>query len=64
MVFLIEWWSGSDFILYMDRNDLEKHFGEEHGYILMNHSYEVDWLIGWVLCERKGILGVSYIYES
>ncbi|KAG6794873.1 1-acyl-sn-glycerol-3-phosphate acyltransferase gamma [Apis mellifera caucasica] len=66
LVFLIEWWSGSDFILYMDRNDLEKHFGEEHGYILMNHSYEVDWLIGWVLCERKGILGncKAYVKKS
>lgn len=47
-------------VLYIDKKDFEKYYGKEHGYLLMNHSYEIDWLIGWVVCERLGVLGVSY----
>lgn len=25
----------------------------------MNHSYEIDWVVGWALCERLRLLGVS-----
>lgn len=28
----------------------------------MNHRYEVDWLIGWIFCERIGLLGVSVFF--
>lgn len=57
LVFMAEWWSNSDVILYIDKDDLEKYYGKEHGYLIMNHSYEVDWLLGWILCERVKILG-------
>lgn len=57
LVFMAEWWSGSDVTLYIDKDDFEKYYGKEHGYLLMNHSYEVDWLIGFILCERLQLLG-------
>lgn len=60
LVFMAEWWAGSDLILYIDKDDFDKYFGNEHGYLLMNHSYETDWLIGWLLCDRVRLLGVSY----
>lgn len=59
ILFLVEWWSGSDLLLYIDKEDCENHFGKEHAYLIMNHRYEVDWLIGWIFCERIGLLGVS-----
>lgn len=55
---MAEWWSGSDLVLYIDKEDFKNYFGKEHGYLLMNHSYEIDWLIGWILCERVSVLGV------
>lgn len=55
---MAEWWSGSDVIVYVDKDDYKKYFGKEHGYLIMNHTYDVDWLIGWIFCERVGVLGV------
>ena len=56
---MAEWWASTDLILYIDKEDLKKYYGKEHGYLVMNHRYEVDWLMGWVLCDRVNILGVS-----
>lgn len=64
LVFLAEWWSGSEVILYIDKVDFEKYFGKEHGYLVMNHSYDVDWLIGWILCERVQVLGNCKAYAK
>lgn len=60
---MAEWWAGSDLTLYIDKDDFAKYFGNEHGYLLMNHSYETDWLIGWLLCDRVRLLGVSILRE-
>ena len=59
LVFMSEWWSGTDTVLYIDKQDFDKYFGKEHAYLLMNHSYEIDWLIGWVFCDRIRCLGVN-----
>lgn len=56
---MAEWWASTDLIIYIDKEDLEKYYGKEHGFLVMNHRYEVDWLMGWVLCDRVNILGVS-----
>lgn len=59
LVFVTDWWSGTDIVMYIDKIDYEKYFGKEHAYLLMNHTYEIDWLIGWCFCDRIGVLGVS-----
>lgn len=59
LVFIAEWWGTTDLLIYIDKDDFDKYYGKEHGYLIMNHRYEVDWLVGWVLCERVRILGVS-----
>lgn len=64
LVFMAEWWAGSDLILYIDKEDFDKYFGKEHGYLLMNHSYETDWLIGWLLCDRIRLLGNCKAYAK
>jgi lysophosphatidic acid acyltransferase/lysophosphatidylinositol acyltransferase len=58
MVFLGEWWSGSEVEVVGPPEDV-KYFGKEHGLVVMNHKYDIDWLAGWILAERCGILGVS-----
>ena len=59
LLFMAEWWASTDLIVYIDKEDLEQYYGKEHGFLIMNHRYEVDWLMGWVLCDRVNILGVS-----
>lgn len=61
---MAEWWAGADLVLYIDKKDFDKYFGNEHGYLLMNHSYETDWLIGWLLCDRVRLLGNCKAYAK
>ena len=65
LAFVPEWWSELDIVLYMNMDDVEK-FRKNHKYILMNHRYEIDWLCGWIICERTGILGncKAYVKKS
>ncbi|XP_057318974.1 1-acyl-sn-glycerol-3-phosphate acyltransferase gamma-like [Microplitis mediator] len=64
LVFMAEWWSGTDLIIYIDKNDFDKYYGKEHGYLLMNHSYEIDWLMGWMFCDRIKMLGNCKAYAK
>lgn len=56
-----EWWSGSTLSIYIKKDEYDKYYGKEHGYLLMNHSYEIDWLMGWHFCDSIKVLGVSII---
>lgn len=58
LVMLLEWWSGTDCTLYTDQATVDK-FGKEHVIIILNHNFEIDFLCGWTMCERYGVLGVS-----
>lgn len=58
LVMLLEWWSGTECTLYTDQATVDK-FGKEHVIIILNHNFEIDFLCGWTMCERYGILGVS-----
>ena len=33
--------------------------GKEHVITLMNHKYDIDWLMAWILAERFQMLGVT-----
>ncbi|KAG9333401.1 hypothetical protein JZ751_012713 [Albula glossodonta] len=57
LVMLLEWWSCTDCTLYTDQATVDK-FGKEHAIIILNHNYEIDFLCGWTMCERYGVLGV------
>ncbi|XP_050309235.1 1-acyl-sn-glycerol-3-phosphate acyltransferase gamma-like isoform X2 [Anthonomus grandis grandis] len=64
LVCLAEWWANVKLILYIDKNDWNKYFGKEHGYCIMNHSYEIDWLMGWMACEKMTVLGNCKAYAK
>lgn len=53
-----EWWGSLDLKLYGTKEDF-KMIGHENAIVVANHRSDVDWLIGWVLAERAGVLGVS-----
>ncbi|XP_035265885.1 1-acyl-sn-glycerol-3-phosphate acyltransferase gamma-like [Anguilla anguilla] len=60
LVMLLEWWSGTECTLYTDQATVDK-FGKEHVIIILNHNYEIDFLCGWTICERYGVLGSSKV---
>lgn len=55
---LLEWWSGTECIIHADPRDYP-HFGKESVIVVLNHKFEIDFLCGWTLSERYGLLGVS-----
>lgn len=59
--FLGQWWSGSEVILYSSTEDLHL-IGKEHILTIMNHKFDIDWLIAWILAERLQMLGNTKIY--
>lgn len=64
MVFIADWWSNSKLYIYCDDEVLKKYVGKEHTLLLMNHSYDIDWLIGWMFCEKAGVLGNCKAYAK
>ncbi|XP_062912489.1 1-acyl-sn-glycerol-3-phosphate acyltransferase delta-like [Mobula hypostoma] len=60
LVWLLEWWSGTECTLYTDQKNYVK-YGKENAIVILNHNYEIDFLCGWDFCERFGVLGSSKV---
>lgn len=58
LVMLLEWWSRTECTLFTDQATV-RCLGKEHAVIILNHNFEIDFLCGWTMCERFGVLGVS-----
>ena len=58
IVAMAEWWSNSRCNLWGEEEALRM-FGKEHCMVVMNHKYDVDWLMCWFICDKLGMLGVS-----
>lgn len=52
-----QWWAGCECVLHMDPEE-RRHLAREHMMVIMNHKYEIDWLMAWILAERIQMLGV------
>ncbi|XP_020488418.1 1-acyl-sn-glycerol-3-phosphate acyltransferase delta [Labrus bergylta] len=60
MVAALEWWSGTECTLYTDPQSYPL-YGNENAIVVLNHSFEIDFLCGWTFCERFGVLGSSKV---
>lgn len=60
---LAQWWAGSDFHLFCT-DETKAALGHEHAISVMNHHYDIDWLFGWVFCQRTGLLGGSKVFNK
>ncbi|XP_023602635.1 1-acyl-sn-glycerol-3-phosphate acyltransferase delta [Myotis lucifugus] len=56
LVMLLEWWSGTECVIYTDPRAYPT-FGKENAIVVLNHKFEIDFLCGWSLAERFGVLG-------
>ncbi|KAF2884202.1 hypothetical protein ILUMI_21984 [Ignelater luminosus] len=62
LVFMGDWWANINLYLYIDKDDYDKYWGKEHAYCVMNHTYEIDWLLGWMIADRIHLLGNCKAY--
>jgi len=62
LTFLAQWWAGCECSVYLENADDEKFIGKEHTIVLMNHKYDIDWLMTWLLAERWSMLGVNILH--
>ncbi|CAF3236758.1 unnamed protein product [Rotaria socialis] len=56
LTFLYSWWSDSTIKIYANPQDV-KDLQSEYAIILVNHRYEIDWLVGLVAAQEIGLLG-------
>jgi len=61
LLFLADWWSGSKLVFHT-APEVVKEMGQDHAIILMNHHYELDWLYGWMVGDRCGVLGNCRVF--
>nr|XP_036678568.1 LOW QUALITY PROTEIN: 1-acyl-sn-glycerol-3-phosphate acyltransferase delta-like [Drosophila suzukii] len=66
LVCVAEWYAGSKLHVYIDPEDEKRFFGKEHGLLLMNHTYEIDWLTAWMITnfDRNFDRNLSSIEKS
>ena len=63
MLWLVEHFAQIRLVIYADEADLAK-MGKESSVCLSNHRSDIDWLIGWLLADKFGVLGVSWILTA
>jgi len=61
---LAEWWSDTDCQLVVEEGEDLSKIGKEHAIVVMNHKYDIDWLMGWIMADRHGVLGSSKVYAK
>lgn len=64
LLFMAVWWSGCKLNVFIDPEVLKKNVGNEHVLLLMNHCYEIDWLMGWMFCDYAHVLGNCKAYAK
>ncbi|GAU97508.1 hypothetical protein RvY_08790 [Ramazzottius varieornatus] len=64
LVFLADWWAPSEVKMFTDA-ETERLIGKEHAVVVMNHgSSDLDWLIGWLVCERSSLLAATKVFAK
>ena len=59
LTFAGDWWADIDITFYGKKEDYEK-IGNESAMLMPNHRSDIDWLVGYMIADRKGILGVCW----
>ncbi|KAH9566178.1 hypothetical protein CY35_04G116700 [Sphagnum magellanicum] len=56
LIWLVDWWSGVQVRIYTDAETWQQ-MGKEHALVISNHRSDIDWLVGWIIAQRRGCLG-------
>ncbi len=55
----LESWAEYDIRGFGQEDLVSRYANKEHALVLLNHRGDLDWMIGWVMIDRLGMLGVS-----
>lgn len=57
----VETWAGYKIRIFspVTSEEFKGYMNSEHALCLLNHRGDMDWMIGWCLLERSGMLSVS-----
>ncbi len=61
---VVPWWleSWANYkirVFVHDKKEVKRWANKEHSLVVLNHSGDLDWMVGWCLIEKLGMLGVS-----
>lgn len=56
IVSLAQCWSGSRVRVWCDDETTRDSFAKDHGLVIMNHTYEIDFVFCWLVCDSLGVL--------
>ena len=55
----VQTWAKYEINVYSEDTMIANYKNKEHALCVLNHRGDLDWMIGWCLIERIGMLGVS-----
>lgn len=64
IVCLADWWSNSKLYVFIEPEVWRNGSLQQHSLLMMNHTYEIDWLFGWIFCEKAHVLGNCKAYAK
>ena len=56
----LESWAEYDIRIFGHDDEVGRYGNKEHALVLINHRGDLDWMVGWVLIDRLGMLGVRW----
>jgi hypothetical protein len=59
MPWCLDYWAEYDIKVYGEVESVLPFINTEHALVVLNHRGDLDWMIGWVLIDRMGMLSVS-----
>ena len=62
ITFVAQWWSDSDCSFIMENPDDFSKLGTENCIVIMNHKYDIEWVMTWIMAERMHLLGGTKVY--
>jgi lysophosphatidic acid acyltransferase/lysophosphatidylinositol acyltransferase len=63
MTAIANYWGEFEFEIFATDEDFNK-IGKENCFCVLNHKYDLDWLVGWIICQRFNLLGVKFIRKK
>lgn len=63
IAFFPDWWSHTEITVYCKKKDFV-YLGNEHCFIIPNHSYEFDWVVILQMIEKLGGIGNTRIFAK
>eukprot|EP01061_Rhynchopus_euleeides_P026834 TRINITY_DN43698_c0_g1_i1.p2 TRINITY_DN43698_c0_g1~~TRINITY_DN43698_c0_g1_i1.p2 ORF type:complete len:430 (+),score=159.74 TRINITY_DN43698_c0_g1_i1:52-1290(+) len=62
IVWVMEWWGNAEVRFFSPDNSFPDGVWAEHTMVLGNHYGDIDWIMGWIVAEKIGVVGSTKSY--